>query len=81
MARVPGWQAADDSKGGALENLSSGGDAGRRGLPAGTVRGPVRGVSRSSVEGIDWFTETGLRRAYHTDRCIVNKVTFYLTFC
>jgi hypothetical protein len=29
----------------------------------------------------DQFTETGWQPAYHPYRRIVNKVTFYLTFC
>jgi len=43
--------------------------------------GPKRGVVCSYVGADDQFTESARRPAYHTDPWIVNKVTFYLTFC
>jgi hypothetical protein len=38
-------------------------------------------VRQSQGDAADQFTESGRLAAYHTDRWIVNKVTFYLTFC
>jgi hypothetical protein len=38
-------------------------------------------VSRSFPRGTNQFTERRQIHQYHTDRWIVNKVTFYLTFC
>ena len=36
--------------------------------------------ARLPFRAANQFTEWGPVRAYHTDRWIVNKVTFYLTF-
>jgi len=36
---------------------------------------------RSYLRCTDQFTEYARRATYYTDRGIVNKVTFYLTFC
>lgn len=39
------------------------------------------GAPGDSLEGAYQFTEYRPGAAYHMDRWIVNKVTFYLTFC
>jgi hypothetical protein len=45
---------------------------GLSGLPGAIVEVPIRAANQ--------FTEWPPAAAYHTDRQIVNKVTFYLTF-